>query len=59
MTEIMIALGPPTNAVVICEADCGDYYVEDVLKKDGYDAKRVAPNVVIVRPGPPRKFSDK
>lgn len=54
-TQILIALGPPINAVVVCEAECGDYYAADVLRKDGYDADRVAEGVVVCR-GKKRRF---
>jgi len=57
MTEIMIKLGPPTNALVICVTESGDYYVEDVLRKEGYDAKRVTAGIVIVTDNKPFKFS--
>lgn len=46
MTEIFIQL---RDSIVIIEASQGPEFVADVLRRDGYDAKIVLENTVLVK----------
>jgi hypothetical protein len=54
--QILIHLSA-IRSIVVCEASGNDYEIAGRLRADGYYAKRVAPDMVLVSDREPLKFS--